>query len=91
MTDLALDREYDARGMLCPLPVLRARRLLAGMAPGALLGLRADDPMARIDMPHFCSQAGHDLISAEEQDGALLFVIRRGARTAPAEDHPAEA
>lgn len=67
-------RRIDARGLLCPLPVLRARKALADMAPGALLEIAADDPMAAIDMPHFCAQAGHVLVRA---GAGGIFVIRR--------------
>ncbi len=52
-------REVDARGLLCPLPVLRARKVLISMKEGDVLRVFADDPMALIDMPHFCNQAGH--------------------------------
>jgi len=67
--------ELDALGLLCPLPVLKARKRLLGMAPGALLRVLSDDPVAAIDLPHFCREAGHELVS---QDGSV-FVIRRGA------------
>ena len=65
----------DARGLLCPLPVLRARKVLAGMKSGAVLEITADDPMAAIDLPHFCAQAGHAVIEAREGG---VFLIRRG-------------
>lgn len=70
--------ELDVAGLQCPLPVLRARKVLAGMAPGSLLRVRATDPVARIDMPHFCAQAGHDLLETSEDGRYLLFLIRRG-------------
>ena len=72
--------EIDARGLRCPLPVLRAQKALRAMAPGAVLRLRADDPMAQIDMPHFCREAGHDLMAAREEADGHLFEIRRGVR-----------
>jgi tRNA 2-thiouridine synthesizing protein A len=69
----------DVRGLLCPLPVLKARKAISRLAPGASLLVEATDPMAAIDVPHFCSENGHELL-ASEQDGPLLrFVIRRGA------------
>lgn len=71
-------KEIDARGLRCPLPVLRAQKRLRDMAPGAHLRLLADDPMARIDMPHFCAEAGHELLAAEEYGTELRFLIRRG-------------
>jgi tRNA 2-thiouridine synthesizing protein A len=73
------DRELDARGLLCPLPVLRTRKLLMEMPAGAVLRVAADDPVARIDLPHFCSEAGHDLLEAAEIDGVQHYLIRRGA------------
>ncbi len=60
------DDEIDATGLLCPLPVLRARKRLLALAPGAVLRVVADDPAALIDMPHFCSEAGHDLLDEED-------------------------
>lgn len=68
----------DARGLRCPLPVLKARKALAGMAPGKVLRLWADDPMAMIDLPHFCAEAGHALLAQDMAEGAPVFVIRRG-------------
>ena len=66
------DREIDCEGLLCPLPVLRA-------APGAVLRVRATDRMAAIDLPHFCAQAGHEFLRAEEVAGVGIYLIRRGA------------
>ena len=72
------DVEVDAVGLLCPLPVLRARKRLIAMQPGQLLCLRATDPAAVIDVPHFCHEAGHTLLSAETEGGETRYVIRRG-------------
>ncbi len=70
--------EIDTRGLLCPLPVLKARKRLGGLAPGAVLAMRADDPAARIDVPHFCAEQGHALIETrDEPDGVLFFLIRK--------------
>ena len=69
----------DARGHRCPTPTLRLHRALAQAEPGALVRLLADDPMARIDVPHFLAQAGHVLVAADETDGRLSFTIRRSA------------
>lgn len=73
-----ITQEVDARGLICPLPVLRARKVLAGLPPGAVLLIRADDPVAVIDLPHFCAQAGHAVLSITERDGAQDYLIRRG-------------
>lgn len=71
------DQEIDATGLLCPLPVLKARRRLAGMAPGAVLRLVATDPAAVIDVPHFCAESGHELMSANDEGAAQVYLIRR--------------
>lgn len=68
------DAEVDATGLLCPLPVLKARKRLAGMAAGQVLRVRATDPMAAIDLPHFCAQAGHVFLGIES---AGVYLIRR--------------
>jgi tRNA 2-thiouridine synthesizing protein A len=73
-----MTEEIDARGLRCPLPVLRLRKRLAGAAPGARVALLADDPMAAIDVPHFCAEAGHTLEATEAQDDHTRFTVRRG-------------
>lgn len=70
--------EIDARGLLCPLPVLRLRKSLIGLAPGTRVVLIATDRMAAIDVPHFCTEAGHSLISVTERDGATRYEVMRG-------------
>lgn len=72
------DQELDATGLLCPLPVLKARKRLMGMAPGQVLRLVATDPAAVVDVPHFCTEAGHVLIGSEPMSDATAYLIRRG-------------
>ena len=71
------DAALDLRGYRCPIPVLKARKRLAAMAAGEELEVVANDPPVQIDMPHFCDEAGHMLISATERDGAFVFLIRK--------------
>ncbi|MCR8723575.1 sulfurtransferase TusA family protein [Frigidibacter sp. ROC022] len=73
-----VDVELDALGLLCPLPVLRAARQLRGMAPGEVLTVLASDPAAEVDMPHFCAQASHDFLGAEDRGDHRAYRIRRG-------------
>ena len=70
--------ELDAVGLLCPLPVLKARKRLSFLASGETLRILADDPAARVDIPHFCAEAGHELITTSEKAGVQLYVIRKG-------------
>ena len=67
----------DLSGLLCPLPVLKARKKLEAMTSGSELVVLATDPMAAIDMPHFCNEQGHTLLSQDEHDQTLTFRIKR--------------
>jgi len=67
----------DATGLLCPLPVLKARKRLQALALGDSLTLVADDPAAIIDVPHFCAEAGHDLVSSDVDGPTQIYVIRK--------------
>ena len=70
--------DLDATGLLCPLPVLKARKRLMALEPGDLLVLRSDDPAAIIDVPHFCAEAGHALLSQRDEAGGAIYEIRKG-------------
>jgi tRNA 2-thiouridine synthesizing protein A len=65
----------DARGHRCPVPTLRLRRALEHAPAGARVRLLADDPLARIDVPHFAAQAGYDIAERGEDGPALTFVV----------------
>ncbi len=70
------DVELDAIGLLCPLPVLKARKRLKSMASGQVLCLLATDPAAMVDVPHFCAETGHIFLHSEERDAATAYYIR---------------
>lgn len=67
--------ELDAIGLLCPLPVLKARKRLSGLPGGARLVLRTDDPAAVVDVPHFCAEAGHRIESQSEDGDVMIWTI----------------
>jgi len=71
------EAEIDVRGLLCPLPVLKARKRLASMTPGERLRVLATDPAAAIDFPHYCSESGNELLSQSKEGDVLVFVIRK--------------
>lgn len=75
---MEFDADLDALGLLCPLPVLKARKRLQALAAGQVLRLRADDPAAVVDVPHFCAEAGHDLVATESRGEASHYFIRKG-------------
>lgn len=71
--------QIDARGLLCPLPVLRLRKRLMDLPQGTRVVLLATDPAAIIDVPHFCAEAGHRLISSRPTgQGETEYTVERG-------------
>ncbi|KMK66970.1 sulfurtransferase TusA family protein [Puniceibacterium sp. IMCC21224] len=70
--------DLDATGLLCPLPVLKARKRLMALPGGDTLRLRTDDPAAVIDVPHFCAEAGHALDSSTQDGTDTVWIIRKG-------------
>jgi tRNA 2-thiouridine synthesizing protein A len=69
----------DVKGMNCPLPVLKANRVLRGMASGERLRVLATDRAAVADFQAFCRETGHALLAWSEESGVFSFVIRRRA------------
>ena len=70
------DHDIDALGLLCPLPVLRLRKVLLAARSGAVIRILADDPVAQIDIPHFCAEQGATLLATEDQARGTAFTIR---------------
>jgi len=75
-------RRLDTLGLACPLPVLKARKILAGMRAGETLLIAASDPMAAIDIPHMCAEDGHRLLRRATIAGPsgeqLYFIVAAG-------------
>jgi tRNA 2-thiouridine synthesizing protein A len=73
--------ELDLKGLKCPLPVLKTRKALSRLPAGTRVRIEATDPMSVIDIPHFCSEAGHRLVSREQDGDTHIFVLERGGVT----------
>jgi tRNA 2-thiouridine synthesizing protein A len=72
----------DVKGLSCPLPVLRANKVLRGMAAGEKLRVLATDRAAVADFRAYCQETGHSLLSFAEEAGVFSFTIRRRAEAA---------
>lgn len=77
------EQEIDARGLRCPLPVIRMEAALRRMAPGAGLTIIADDPVAVLDLPHFAREGGHKIERLDQLEGEIggdicVFMVTRG-------------
>jgi tRNA 2-thiouridine synthesizing protein A len=74
---LQIDREVDAKGLNCPLPVLRTKKALNDMASGQVLRILATDPGSVRDFEAFCRQTGNQLLQQREEDGVFVFLLKR--------------
>jgi tRNA 2-thiouridine synthesizing protein A len=73
------DRQLDAKGLTCPLPVLKLRKLMKDMMAGQTVEMLATDPGALDDVPHFCEASGCELLETATEDANIYrFVIRKG-------------
>ena len=70
------DEMLDVRGLMCPLPVLKARKALKRLAPGMTLEVLATDPASVIDFKHFCETTSFALQAWREEAGVYAFRIR---------------
>ena len=75
--NMTYDADLDAKGLPCPLPVLKARKRLQALTSGQVLRVLADDPAAIVDVPHFCAEAGHTLISTEDTNAGQFDFIKK--------------
>lgn len=71
------EKTFDLRGLKCPLPVLRTRKALAGMAPGDVLIVSCTDPLAGIDIPNLLRQTGDTLEETRTEARVLTFRIKK--------------
>lgn len=74
---LAADRELDACGLNCPLPILRTKKSLNDMQSGQVLRVRATDPGSVRDFQAFARQTGHHLLASSEVSGEFVFLLRK--------------
>ena len=74
-----MDEFLDTKGLACPLPVLKTRRLMKKMEPGKVLTVEATDPASVIDFNHFCNTTGNEMVEHIETEGVFTYVIRRRA------------
>lgn len=76
-------QRLDLRGYLCPVPVIRLEAVLRKASPGAIVTALADDPIAAIDIPHFCREAGVSVRRLPDDGAAAVFLV--GPKPTPAD------
>ena len=73
------DHTLDAKGLNCPLPILKARKALKDVAAGETLEILSTDPGSVADFQAFCRQTGNELLESSNDDSVFRFIIRRPA------------
>ena len=74
---IAFDREVDARGLNCPLPILKAKKALAELGSGQVLKVLSTDPGSQRDFQAFARQTGNELVGQSEADRTWSFFLKR--------------
>jgi len=73
---VSVDLEIDVIGLRCPLPVLKLKKRIAGLSRGALVRLVTSDPTTLNDVPSYCELARHSVLSIEQHESTIEFLIR---------------
>lgn len=71
------DQELDARGLNCPLPILRAKKAINGLESGQVLRIVATDPGSVKDFEAFAKQTGNELLDSSEAGGEFTFLMKK--------------
>ena len=73
----AFTQDLDARGLNCPLPILRTKKAMNGLASGDILKVVSTDKGSAQDIPAFCKQTGNELVESSQVDGEYVFFIKK--------------
>jgi tRNA 2-thiouridine synthesizing protein A len=76
-TPMTFDKEFDASGLACPLPIVKTKKSLADMSSGQVLRVVATDPGSVADMSAFAEQTGHTLLSSGKEGDKFVFMLRK--------------
>jgi tRNA 2-thiouridine synthesizing protein A len=73
-----VDQTLDMRGFQCPIPIVKTNQAIKGMQAGQVLKVLATDKGALTDFPAWADDTGNEIVSSGEEDGALVFLVRKG-------------
>jgi len=77
MAATQVDRELDARGLLCPMPIVKTAKAMKELSDGAVLKLLSTDRGSVTDVPAWTATTGNELVESHEEDGVFVFLIRK--------------
>lgn len=75
---MQFDQEFDARGLSCPLPIVKTKKALTALSAGQVLKVTTTDPGSVKDMEAFANQTGNPLVATESQGKEFVFYLRKG-------------
>lgn len=76
--DIQADHTLDAKGLSCPMPLLRTKKEIGKISSGQVLEVMGTDPGSRNDLPGWCEKSGHEFLGEKEGDGFFSFFIKKG-------------
>jgi tRNA 2-thiouridine synthesizing protein A len=76
--NIKADRVLDAKGLECPLPLLKAKKIIAALEKGQILEIIGTDEGSKVDLPGWCEHAGHIYLGARDEAGHFRFYIKKG-------------
>ncbi len=78
-TDIKVDQTLDAKGLSCPLPILKTKKAVEALAKGQVLKVEATDPGSKNDMASWAKRTGNEILKVEEGSGSFTFYIKKTA------------
>lgn len=75
---IQVDQTLDAKGLSCPMPVVKSKKAIDGMESGQILEIEATDKGAKNDLSAWAKSSGHELLQETEEDGVLKFWVKKG-------------
>lgn len=79
MDTFKADKTLDAKGLDCPMPLLKAKKALEGLESGQILEILGTDAGSKIDLPVWCDRVGHDFLGVKEEKDYIRFYIKKGS------------
>lgn len=78
MSEFKIAKTLDVKGLLCPIPVLKAKRTIGEINTGEVMEILSTDPGSKSDIPVWAKRTGHEVLEVKEEANVLTFYVRRG-------------
>ncbi len=78
LDNIKIDKTLDAKGLVCPMPLLKSKKAIDVLEPGQVLEILGTDEGSKIDLPGWCERVGHTYLGVKEEGGYFKFYIKKG-------------